>query len=865
MQQIDRFFVRAYLCLFKNARQANIARRPNQAALSDDLNVEVSAITIPGPCLCSRFSQKSIIGAVFAATLLCITAPSHAITEAPIQPQVNAAELLGKLPMAFEENQGQVNAAVKFISRGPGYKLFLTGQEAVMVLEKSTDKNSARTPTLTPEAKHEAAVVRMRFEGANKTPSVAGEAPLDFQTNYLVDNDPGKHVTGIQNHRRVKYTSLYPGVDLLYYGNQQQLEYDLVVAPHADPKQIKLSFKGANKIKLSKNGNLIVSTPLGDLAYHKPVAYQDIEGHRTKVEANYLLAQNGQVSFRLGKYDNEHPLVIDPIVAYLSFLWQAASNIALDTAGNVYIVGSTIGSDLPASNGYQTALAGSIDAYVAKLDPTGTKVIYATYLGVRRAVTNAQQIAVDAAGHAYIVGNTNSSSFPITAGAYQTSARDGGPFVVKLNPNGNGLIYSTYFSGVTCAAVALDSTGSFYMTGNAFGLVATAGAFQSSNPTPSSSAPFVAKLNATGTNMLYATYLGGSSVDNAKSIAVDASGNAFVTGKTTSTNFPTLNAYQPNLKGTRDAFVTKLNPSGTGLIYSTYLGGTNYEDGNGITINAAGEAYIVGQTYSADFPVTPGVFQPYKGYPGYAVSNGFITKLSASGNKLIYSSFIGGSWCSGCGSAWSDNDRATSVAVDAAGYVYIGGIARSPAFPVTDPVQTSVSRKDGEGYWPFFAKITPLADRWVYSTMMGTNDSFSTQPVQIAVDADGNAWSLGGNSNNSYPPTPVAFPFSEGALLTSGGAYLIKLSTGKYPTNVLSSHNPAVSGENITLTADVLNTKTGGMVTFMDGVATLGTVLVADGKAMLTVNLPAGVHTITAVYDQDGKVSPPYYQVVNSQ
>jgi hypothetical protein len=768
-------------------------------------------------------------------------------------------QAIAKLPLAFEANQGQADSAVKFLARASDYTLFLTANEAVLLLDSKKRKVSDE-----PAQEDHAVVVRMRFEGANQASSVKGEDALGFKTNYFNGSDSVTTFTDISNHGRVKYTSIYPGVDLLYYGNQQQLEYDLLVAPKADPKQIKIRFSGAGKVALSNEGNLILHTAAGDVSHHKPIAYQIIEGKRNRIDANYQLAENGEVGFRLGEYDTRHALVIDPIVSYSSFLWGNASSIAVDAAGNSYIVGTTMQADLPVVNGYQTKLLGKTDAYIAKLDPTGAKLVYLTYLGARNSYTSGKTIAIDAAGNAYITGVTDSRSFPVTANAYQTSARNGGPFITKLNPAGNGLVYSTFLSGISIVSTATDSGGNIYMTGSASVLNTTAGAFQNANPSSSSSTPpFIAKLDSTGAAMVYATYLGGSGYDTSNSIVVDASGSAYVTGTTNSIDFPAVNAYQPKLRGMQDAFVAKLNAAGSDLIYSTYLGGPEDEFGNAIAVNEAGEAFVAGQTYSSSFPVTAGVFQPYKGYPGYAVSNGFVLKLSASGNSLIYSSFLGGTFCSICWSAPYDNDAATAIAVDSAGYAYVGGLAKSPAFPAVDPIQNIVMEGGGSSRWPFVAKVTPLGDSLIYSTLMG--DGVYGYPIsKISVDGSGNAFAIGG-FNEYVSSLLISQPFTAGALLTSGSTYLLKLSPGKYSSTVASSANPATSGQSITLTAKVLSAKAGGTVTFMDGASALGTVPVMDGIAVLGVNLPAGVHKITAIYSLDAKVSLPLYQTVNSQ
>ena len=828
-------------------------------------------LALPPKCSINPLATWASIG--FAALLVAAAAATPGPALANQKPPPGASQTIEALPLAFEENRGQIDPAVQFLARGPGYQIFLTPNEAVMVLGLGGAAQDAAATGSQGEQpgplQSQAGVLRMRFEGANVSAKAKGEDLFQHKTHYLRSGKSADNQVDISSHARVKYESLYPGVDLVYYGNQGQLEYDLLFAPGTSTDQVRISYPGAKQVSIAQDGDLVLSTSIGEMRYRKPVAYQDIEGHRKAVEASYRLADNGEVGFHVGAYDPGQILIIDPILSYSSFLWGlGVTGLALDPAGNAYIVGYIWSSDLPAGSGYQTRLTGTQDAYVAKLDPSGTRVIYATYLGARRASTYGYAIAVDSVGSAYVAGTTNSSSFPVTPGAYQTGWTTGSSFVTKLNSAGNGLVYSTFVNGGVIASLAVDGNGSAYLTGTGDAVVTTPGALQRIRSGSSTKAPFVSKLNSAGSAMSYSTYLGGSSDDQGKAIAIDSAGNAFVTGIAYSSDFPTRNPLQPSLNGPRDAFVAKLNASGSDLVYSSYLGGSDSESGHGIAVDGAGQAHVVGLTYSDDFPATAGTFQPRKAYPGPAVSNAFVAKFNPDGSEIVYASYLGGRWClapgvTSCFDLFSDGiDVATAVAVDAAGHAYIGGFATSVSFPLVDPVHAV--GPGGDGYRaPFVTKVKPDGSRLVYSVVLGVRMADSRLNA-LAVDASGSVIAAGhSNSGSSTSSSPM--PYTRGALLTSGGEFIFKLGPGVYPTTLRSSANPANASQPITFTADVQSTTPGGAVTFYSGAEPLGTVPLTAATASLTTSLPVGIHKITAVYSGDGKAAPPMIQTVNRQ
>jgi len=433
-------------------------------------------------------------------------------------------------------------------------------------------------------------VVRMELAGASPALRVEGGDKLPGIANYFIGNDPAKWHSNVPTYAKVKYSGVYPGVDLVYYGNQRHLEYDFVVTPGADPKPVRLHFAGAEKLALTEAGDLTVSARNGQIIFHKPVIYQTKDGRREPVNGQFALLAKNTVGFDLGAYDHARALVIDPMLAYSSYLGGGPGwgtdiyAIAVDGSGNAYVTGETASPSFPVTNGAFETVFEADSAFITKFNPSGTVLVYSTYLG-ESCAANGQAIAVDGSGNAYVAG-TKCGGFPTTAGAFDTTT--GGAFVTKLNSTGSALVYSTLLGG--------NST---------------------TNP---------------------------GDYDAAYGIAVDESGNAYVTGGTGSPDFPvTAGAFQkvnkaptsnPALDG--DAFVTKLNPAGSALVYSTSLGGSVGDIANGIAVDNTGAAYVTGFNESSDFPLTPGAFQTVKAFT-------FVTKLNSSGLALVYSTYLASS------------------------------------------------------------------------------------------------------------------------------------------------------------------------------------------------------------------------------
>src|SRR5947208_1601117 len=554
-------------------------------------------------------------------------APKLAVAADPTA-TARVVKSFGRLLPGFEVNRGQVDAQVKFVTRGSGYTLFLTPSEAVLVL-RAPDAMPAAGQALVSTAE-----VRMHLAGATAQPRVAGVEKLPGIVNYFLGNDPAQWHADIPTYAEVVYQGVYPGIDLIHHGTQGRLEYDFVVGPGAEPGAIRVEFQGADGIVVDAHGDLVLHTAVGDLRQRKPAIYQDVNGVRRAIAGDYVVLGPRRVGFQVAAYDRSRPLIIDPVLLYSTYLggsgFEVCYDVAIDATGNAYVAGSTTLTDFPTTTGaVQTASGGSADAIVAKVDPTGSGLIYSTYLG-GAAADEGYGIAVDGAGNAYVTGYTSSTNFPTTAGAFRTSFSGNiDAFVTKVNANGSALAYSTYLGGSgyeRAPGIAVDAAGNAYVTGftDSANFPTTPGAIQTNFA--GTTDVFVTKVNPSGSGLAYSTYLGGTAADVGYDIATDAAGNAYVTGYTASSNFPTTTgAFQTVQSGYADAFVTKVNPGGTGLLYSTFLGGGNNDLGYGIAVNAAGHILVAGRTASTNFPTTAGALQTGSDGPGDA----FIAKFSS--------------------------------------------------------------------------------------------------------------------------------------------------------------------------------------------------------------------------------------------
>jgi hypothetical protein len=691
-------------------------------------------------------------------------------------PETITAQVLqgyGKLPLSFEANQGQSDRRVKFLSRGSSYTLFLTPTEAVLALKKAdAPARKEAKPSFSRRSGPAGGPVRtadtaliIKMVGANAAPEAEGVGQLPGKVNYFLGNDPKNWRADVPTYSTVRFHDVYPGIDLLYHGNPRQLESDFVVAAGADPNEILLSIRGADKLEVDARGDLVMHAGGGEVHQQKPFIYQEVNGVRQEIPGNYLLYDRNQVGFQIGAYDATRSLIIDPVLVYSTYLGgggeDRGTSIAVDSFGNAYVTGLTFSINFPTTTGvFQTPFAGGDDVFVTKLNAAGSALIYSTYLG-GSSVDEGYAIAVDSSSNAYVTGLTSSTDFPTTTGAFQmTSGRGGGDaFVTKLNATGSALLYSTYLGGSDLdegTGISVDSSGNAYVAGVTYStdLPTTTEAFQTT--IGGGDDAFVAKLNATGSALLYSTYLGGSGFDVGRGIAVDSSGNCYVTGDTLSTNFPTTTgAFQTTSGGgvSDEAFVTKLNATGSALLYSTYLGSSS--EGTGIAVDSFGNAYMTGLTESANFPTTTGAFQTTFG----GIVDAFATKLNATGSALVYSTYLGG----------SSTDEGFAIGVDASGNAYVTDITVSTNFPTTtDAFQATF----GGGDDAFVTKLNTTGSALVYSTYLGgSNVDFGNG---IGVDASGNAYIIGSTFSANFPTTTGAIQttFSGG----SSDAFISKFS-----------------------------------------------------------------------------------------
>ncbi|MCW3095461.1 MAG: hypothetical protein JWL77_1079 [Chthonomonadaceae bacterium] len=724
----------------------------------------------------------------------------------------SAVQDFGSLPLSFESNQGQTDAKVRFLTHSGDSTLFLTPTEAVFSMsdqahipQKEKSSLLQRLQAYRSAKKISRVALRMQMVGADPEATILEQQPLAGRINYFIGKNPSKWHAGVPTFGRVGFHGVYPGVDLVYYGNQRHLEYDFVVAPHADPKQIHLHFAGARHVQVNAAGDLIVHAKGRELRWQKPTVYQQDANGKRSVAAHFLLNRlpNGKtgVRFALGRYDSGRSLIIDPVLLYSTLLGaktdstvsNSGNSIAVDSSGNAYIGGFAGSSDFPTTSGaYQETDPAVSAAFVTKIDPTGTRLVYSTFLGgASGGGAHLSGLALDSNGNAYVTGQTLSTDFPTTVGAFQrvnNGTQGACGFVTKIDPTGSTLVYSTFLGGSRLdlpRGIAVDNNGSAYVVGRAdsSNFPTTPGAFQTVYKSQGNGNAFVTKFNSTGTALVYSTYLGGSgstggsdphtNEDDAYTVAVDSVGNAYITGITSSFDFPiTLGVFQTvnhRKSGVLayNGFVTKLNSTGSSLVYSTFIGGSGIDGSYGIAIDSAGNAFISGSTTSQDFPTTPGAFQTTPSSGGM----GFVAKLNPTATGLIYSTFLGGSGGTVFGvipisiTVDSGDDACVTGYTDASDFMTTVGAFQRTKAPSSQPVG-------------FVTKLNAAGTALLYSTYLGGSggSTYGDGALGIALDNQGNAYIVGGTSSIDFPTTPGAFQTTNHATAVGSSAFVTKLS-----------------------------------------------------------------------------------------
>ncbi|MCX6361537.1 MAG: SBBP repeat-containing protein [Armatimonadetes bacterium] len=780
------------------------------------------------------------------AALLALAATAGA---AP--PAVHRAPTAPNPPLTFERNTGRYPKEVRFVARGGGGALFLTSREMVLSLSNG----------------RKASALRLKLQGSNPRAVASGLDKQPGIVNYLIGNDPRKWRTNVPTYSRVKVAGVYPGVDLVTYGagKSRTLEYDFVVKPGADASRIRMSVSGAKSLR-TVGGKLIASTDCGDVSLNRPYAYQTLNGVRKQVACSFLLERN-TVAFQIARYDASRPLVVDPTLTYSTLIGgttrDSGYDVAVDAAGCAYVYGGTQCLDFPTTPGALKATpdaAQNYDGFLAKFNADGSALVYSTYIGGADS-DYASDVAVDAAGCAFVTGTTYSDDLPTSADAYDKVRSNQDGFVMKLNATGSALLYGTLLGGTSVdgpTGLAVDAAGCAYVASWTLStdFPVTPGSIPS-KAVLTNVVGCVTKLNPAGTALVYSTYLGADASDSMADLAIDGAGCAYVVGITDAVNLPTTpGCFQPSLGGDWDGFVAKLNASGTALVYETYLGGIGYEEPYAVAVDSAGCAVITGACEAGDYPTTPGAYMP-------AASNGcVVTKLNAAGSALVYSTYLG----SGNG-----NETGESVALGPDGSAYVVGNAGN-GFPVTPDAFLATRPGNGDG---FLSVLSPNGSALTYSTYVGgPNDD-----AAYGVAFNGGAVYVTGATDKDPPviddkagkglirplsPTPT-FPVTPGAYQTvnagSRDAFLMKfaVSTGD-PTTVAVDNLNVTELTRISLRGRLTDAAGAGIAgqrlqfSIDSGAWANSEVLTnAAGYATLTITAPAaGVHTLACRFEAAG-------------
>jgi hypothetical protein len=699
-------------------------------------------------------------------------------------------EAYGKLPFSFEENIGQTAREVRYVAHGGRYDLFLTAQEALVALRPSghwdfSPRHRFATLRALREARRNArqaeptTTLGLEFEGSNPQPKITGADALPGKVNYFIGSDPRKWHTDVPTFAKVKYAGLYPGIDLIFYGRQNHLEYDFVVAQGADPGAIALKVNGARKMRVDSRGDVLVSVPGGEVRLQKPAIYQQVHGERREIDGKYKIGAEQRLTFSVASYDRSEPLILDPVLDYSTYVGGTADDnaagVAVDTNGDAFIVGTSSSTDFPTTpNGFiQQPLTANVSsataAFVAELNPAGNTLLYSSYIAGSTPAEMAFGVAVDPTGKVYVTGQTGSSDFPTSAAipGFKTGTNAGATsyptsFLVKFDPTqttgANSFLYSTFIGGTNGIgpngdvgqSVAADSSGNAYVTGLTDCTPGTAtdlttfpivGGFQTTlGNTNGGGNAFLAKINTTvsgSSSLISSSYLGGDAAlypganspgygDAGFGVAIDSSANAYIVGTTTSSNLGSLTTTgltYPAGNTSNTAFFAKINTATAGsqtVSYLTYLGGTGPDFGNAIGIGPNNVAYLTGSTSSLNFPVTSGAYQT----TGNAAGVVFVALIDTSkpvADSPTNATFVGA----------NDGDVGNGIQADAQGNAYVAGATASTAFPVTvGALQTTFpTGAFGTG---FVLELNPTLSTLLYSSFFGGSGDGNNQDIDYA-------------------------------------------------------------------------------------------------------------------------------------
>jgi hypothetical protein len=667
--------------------------------------------------------------------MVAVTARSVSPGELTGRPGPAAREAVATLPLRFEPNHGQTDARVAFVSRGSDHALLLTRRGAVLKLARRDQ----------PEA-----VLGVEFVGANPRPKIAAAGRLAGVSHYLT----GAGIRNVPQYARVVYRDVYDGVDVAYYGNRGgELEFDVALAPGVDPSRVRLDYSGARGVRIDSAGALVVDMGGVKMRQPPPVVYQESGGVRRELSGQYLLHGGNRVGFAVDGRDPRAAVVIDPVLTYSTYLGGSGLDVPIwsdiDDEGNFYVTGLTLSADYPTTDGaYQRTAGGAEDVFVTKLDSTGSRLVYSTYVG-RAAFDVAIGLDVDRRGGVVITGTTGSQDFPTTEGAYRRdyAGGDSDTFVTKLDPSGSRLEFSTFLGGSGDDAGFIsffDAAGNVFVEGDTSSadFPTTPGVLQPAYGGEGDG--FVTQLDRSGSRLRYSTFIGGSGFDGAHDGWLDPFGNFYIDGPTASTDFPvTPGAAQPAYGGgDTDAWVAKVNPDATALKFATYVGGSGFEDVFDLTIDRAGNVYVPGPTSSPDFPTTPRAFQPtYQG----GESDGYVIKLDRTGAAFAYATYLGG----------SANDAAGTVRVDRSGRAYVGGVTGSTDFPVTKgAIQPSYGGGVSDA---FLLGLNRRGSKLRFASFLGGSGEDGTTGAGSWLDDDGNWFVPGNTASLDFPTTPGAF------------------------------------------------------------------------------------------------------------